>query len=80
MFGDLASMRHFSFEHQYVTPLVTRDAPQRLQLKRTSQHEDSEPVTPADGGLAGLPTVCCVLVVMGFRAAAEFQRSACISL
>jgi hypothetical protein len=36
----------------------------------------TEPITPADGGLADLPTVCCVLVVMGCRAAAEFQRSA----
>lgn len=55
--------------------LPFRAARAPLRYARSSSANGAEPITPADGGLADLLTVCCVLVVMGFRAAAEFQRS-----
>jgi hypothetical protein len=44
-------------------------------LRFACSHRSAEQVTSADGGIAGLPMVCCVLAVMDFRAAAEFERS-----
>lgn len=67
-------MRHFSFEHQYVTPLVTRNAPHRLQLNRTRQVVISEPAGPGDGGLGVMFMSFCIATSLVLLAAPDLFR------